>query len=153
MNKNLPSFLTVAVVLYTAWNSTTLIQGWKTAPYESLMWLMLIVWCLPILYFWGFNRMGHHENILLLSLALAFSFIGSIGSLNASAYFGFALALTALVPWSWPLIIWVLCSLAWMPVFGWFGSYFLGEYTTLTRSLIIIFGSLSAIYQLAKGKK
>lgn len=153
MNRRSPSLLTAAVLLYAALNSMNLIQGWRTAPYENLSWLMLIIWCLPIIYFWSFLRKGYQDNFVLLSLAITFSFLGLIGSLNAFKYFGFALALAALVPWSWHLLIWLFCSLAWMPIFGWLGSYFFGNNIALVRSIVIIFGSGYAIYVLAKGKK
>jgi hypothetical protein len=152
MNRYLPSFIAFAIIIYCAWNASELLDSWWGAPYEHFSWILLLIWCFPIILFWFPGSPFHTSKPtcepILLGLALIVSLIGVLGSLHAVEYLGFALALASLIPWSLKLIGWVISSLGWMPVLGWLGSHYFSQAVFIVRACIVILGVASALYTL-----
>ena len=78
--------------------------------------------------------------------------MGIIGSLNTLQYVGLALALAGFLPWFWNMIIWILCSVSWMPALAWLGSHGFPAYVLALR-LILAIASASWIIFIMKRNK
>lgn len=126
----------IAVLAYSLWNSAELINTWLTAPVEYGIWIAWLIWLAPApVYFIleALHASNHSKtttkaslprkypaaNYILLGFSIGFSLFGLIASLHTFHYFGLALAISALIPWTWRHIIWILCSAIWMPGLGW----------------------------------
>jgi hypothetical protein len=115
------------IVIYCAVNAWDLVLAWQTAPYERYSWIVLAIWCVPIAYYFlgsAFVGKRNSVNSYLLGAALAFSLLGTLGGLHILHHAGLALALAGLLPWHWEEVVWIICSISWMPAIGWAGSFF-----------------------------
>ena len=149
INKISNFWLAVAILIYTAWNATGLLQAWRTAPIEKFSWIYLLVWTIPIVLTWcTFHSTDDRKklyNQLFLWSAVLLSFFGVIASLNALKYLGFACALACFVPKHWSVIPWLLSSIAWMPAMGWLGIRYFPNYQLEVRFFIVFLGVISWI--------
>ena len=139
MNGRYPSLITLAIVAYCLWNSQDLIYAWIKAPVEQTTFFTFFLWALPIFYFWiAKPHQSYSGNPFLLAIALMLSVAGTLGSINAISYWGFALALAALIPWSNWWLLWLPLAVCWMPMAGWLGTHlhgFMGMLFTIGRVL------------------
>lgn len=121
-----PSLVSLAVVAYCGWQSLDLVDAWRTSPFEKFGWAALLFWLVPLVVGKAceFKMAGGPDgNSVLLWAGLGFSFVGTIGEVNALHYAGLACALAGLLPWSWKLFPWLLSAISWMPVFGYLVSH------------------------------
>ena len=138
------SFAEVSVFAYCLWHARPLLLAWQKSPHDRLGWVAFIIWCLPILLRRSIHPSGQYTEkrlFPLLVLALALSFFGSIGSLNALKYTGLALAFAGLAPASPRHILWLFSAVCWMPVFGWMGSHWFPEIIIPARLMTAVAGS------------
>lgn len=157
---NAPPLIAFAILLFNALLSYTLFMTWKDAPIEKLTWIAFLIWTFPIFAYWfkfkDLNTTQSKGNTILLGLSLLFAFFSIIGSINALAYIGLALALTALVPWSWSHLPWFLTSASWMPALGWFYTHLFPSLTPFWlwggRIAVALAGTLGMLYAF-KSKK
>jgi len=149
MNKKSSFWITLAVLAYTTWNATGLVQAWQTAPLEKFSWIMLLVWTIPIVLTWcTFHSEKDREKLytpFFLWSAIVLTFLGVITSLNALKYVGFACALACFVPKHWSSIPWLISSISWMPAMGWIGSRYFPNYQLEVRIAIVFLGVISWI--------
>jgi hypothetical protein len=118
-----PSVVAIAIVAFCTWRSSGIVGAWQSDPQNFLGWVALLLWLVPSVYIWAEPSLTNESaSFALLWIGLGFSILGSLGSLNAFHYFGFACAVTATVGWSWRLLPWLLSAVAWMPVFAYFAS-------------------------------
>lgn len=135
--------LFLAIFGYTAWSAKDIVEAWVKAPLERYSFFIFLIWLIPI--FLSFLNKGQKDPSLrfhpmLLSASLVFGFFGQIASFNAICYLGLACVLSSVIPFRVSGIPWLISSLAWMPVFGWFESrYFSGDLLWL-RALLVLLG-------------
>jgi hypothetical protein len=118
-----------AIVLYCAWNSSSLFEAWlDSASYSAFNSIPFIIWCLPLFFKKKFSSENFNDQkveMFLLITGLTISVMGSFGDLNFFTHIGLAFALTSLLPWSNKNLFWLLCSISWMPSLNWMlGLYF-----------------------------
>lgn len=118
-----------AIVLYCAWNSSSLFEAWfNSASYSAFGSVSFIIWCIPLFLkdlVSSENFNDQKVEMFLLITGLTISFMGNFGDLNIFTHIGLALALTSLLPWSNKNLFWLLCSISWMPSLNWMlGLYF-----------------------------
>jgi hypothetical protein len=150
------SFLAYLILIYCIWNSNSLLQTWgQTSYYENYGWILLILWCLPIVYYWTVSKKAeekfHHFNPILLALALFFSILGTLGDLHVFQHVGLAFILAAFIPWSLVNIIWMMASFLWMPASSWIASHVALDYIAFVfpfRLLILSIVTLGMILKL-----
>lgn len=133
------SLLEIVVVLYCGWQSYSLFQSWGVFSTEYYSWIPFLIWCLPLLIYLflpSFCIPKEDTSYPLLATAIAFSFLGTIGSLNTLHYFSFAIALAAIPPPTYWKLIWIILAISWMPGFGWYATYHLQNLTLLFRILL-----------------
>lgn len=116
-------WIEIAVIAYCTWQASDLPTAWYGTPSMRWGWLAMLIWCLPILIYF-IRRRPLGSNPLLLGMAILSSFLGSIGSLHILQHLGLAFALAALLPLSWPMLIWVPSAASWMSAFGWFARFY-----------------------------
>jgi hypothetical protein len=136
-------FLPLAIVIYTLWNSRELFQVWLFAAMDWMGWLPFLIWLSPL---WVIARNAHP---LFLWIALMSSILGNAASFNALKYLGLASAIAAFAPMSAGTVAWWLCSLSWMPAFGWLGTRYFPEHLLLVRFTL---ACLSVLILLTNGR-
>lgn len=122
MRKGFPSWLEIAIFAYCLIQARDLPTSWLTAPAVRYGWVAFLIWFLPVLLYVGLTalRSGDKRSTpLFLVGAILLSLIGVMGSLNILKHSGLALACAGLLPFSWPVLVWLPASIAWMPGFGW----------------------------------
>jgi hypothetical protein len=113
------------IILFCAYGCQDLLDAWRDSPFDSLGWIALSVWGLPLLVLrreeWeeGGGREGGGASPALLGAGLGMSLLGALGSLNVLQHAGLALSLAGLLPWRWGHAPWLAAAVSWMPVFGW----------------------------------
>lgn len=100
-----------ATLFLTAFNY--LVHGWHGNI------LLLLVWMIPVLYFWGFTRTPYGDPKPLVIAALITYLISMIIDLNILSHLALALSISALVPLSVPSLIWIAGAFFWLPASGW----------------------------------
>ena len=158
MKISAPPLVALAILFYCAWNSFHILSDWfGDDPLAHFAWLAFVIWIFPLILYWtpgsflGASRAPC--NAFLLALALATSFLGMIGSLNVLQYFGLALALGGVLPWSWNLAIWIVCSVSWMPALAWLASHTFPAYIVAMRLLLASASAVWLIIALWRNKK
>jgi hypothetical protein len=155
MNLFSSSILALVILVYCLINSISLLFVWmQLSFFEQYTWIILLVWLLPVLYYWIVHRKEaantHQFNPFLLGGALFFSLVGNIGALNSFNYLGLALAISAFVPWTYFTFIWLFCSFTWMPGTSWFASYMAITHLFYFRLVVAIVASALLIYNIRK---
>lgn len=121
--KDKSSFLLALLILaFCLWKALDIDKLWVQISYwEHFSWILIILWSAPVFFYWIATKESIHHafNPFLLGLALLFSIAGTIGSLNLFNYLGFACALSAFVPFSLSMFVWLVSSILWMPLTGW----------------------------------
>jgi hypothetical protein len=120
-----PSLVAAAVVIYCGWQSLSLIEAWRHAPFDRLGWVAFLIWLAPLAVLWfrpGDAMRIAGANPVLLWLGLSLSVVGMLGEINVLCHAGFACALAGTIGWSWNFAFWLLSAVSWMPVFGYFVS-------------------------------
>ncbi|MCB1111257.1 MAG: hypothetical protein H7A37_06580 [Chlamydiales bacterium] len=148
MNRLSSLLLAFAVILYSAWQSSILFSHWVGAPLVLYSWAAFLVWMLPIPLFWLHYFITKPEvkwNSFPIWIALILVLFGQMGSFNTLNYFGFAFALSALIPWQWPFLAWIAGSLSWMPALGWVGSYVFPSIIVPVRIILAVAAALWAL--------
>lgn len=123
MKPSRPYLLELLIVIYCVWSARDL--SWQASPYMRGGTLAFIIWGFPVAFglaYDAFMQLPHRMTVLLLAIGLLLSFIGVLGDLNALRYLGLALALAGLLPFSWPMLIWIPSAASWMPASGYFLS-------------------------------
>lgn len=119
-----PPVIILVILVLSLINSFDLFKSWTDSPIEMISWLLFFIWLLPLPIEWFESsqvaRNFSTQNSILASLALFAGLISVVGSLNALAYAGLALAVVACLPWSSAHIAWLGSSIAWMPALGWY---------------------------------
>ena len=115
----------LALLGYAAFCARGLVASWRWAPYDRLAWLAFLVWVVPLC--WPRARAREyfsqrHGGILVLACGLFLA--GAAADINAIHHAALALVLAGLYRRHGGWLPWVVGSLAWMPVAGWFGSRF-----------------------------
>ena len=141
MSKISKWLLPILILIYTAFNSKELINAWINAPLDWLGWLPFTVWLLPLCFV---GRSNIHYPFLWI--AVIFSLLGDMSSLNALRYLGFSSAIAAWAPLSWGTVVWWISSVAWMPAFGWFGSRLFPENVLTARFLVVALSIVCFIF-------
>jgi hypothetical protein len=126
-NRRFPFLIEVGVLLYCLWQSTVLFRSWGDSPLDYGDWIPFLIWCSPVIIYWLF--FGHFKPRLepsywLIGGAILMTLLGALGSLNAANYFGFALAIAALIPPQFFVLAWICLAVSWMPLLGWFATYY-----------------------------
>lgn len=126
MSSSYPSWIEIAVLTYCGWEASALFSNWTSTP--SIRWggAAFILWCLPVIVHQirsVLNGTSKGCSYGLLGLAVGATLAGSLGQLNALRYLGLALALGGLLPYSWPMWIWLPTAASWFPALGWFARY------------------------------
>lgn len=142
MTKRSHYILALLILAYCFLNSLDMVHAWRNAPYEQFSWLIFLVWCLPLMYYWigKSDKMTNETplNSILLWGALSASLLGTLGSLNAVKYVGLAFALASFIPWNPILFVWIAGAISWMPVVGWVGSHYFPGYVFGMRLVIAL---------------
>lgn len=152
MKNKASSLLTLAIVIYCAWNASNLFSL-SGIRFESYGLIPLIVWCIPLFYYLLTESFRLGGNPYILGAALVISFLSAIVDLNVLAHIGFALALMSLVPLSFRLVPWYLSAIAWFPAFSYFGARYFPDYVVPLRYLIAFFGAIWGILILYRRKQ
>lgn len=122
MRKGYPSWIELAVLGYCLIQARDLPSSWWTAPAVRWGWIAFIVWLLPVILYTATSiiqeRTKETTSIFFISAIVA-SLVGTMGSLNILKHGGLALAFAGMLPFSWPVLLWLPASIAWMPGFGW----------------------------------
>lgn len=158
MKTSAPPLVALAILLYCAWNAAELLTSWQgTTPLTRLSWLAFLIWIAPIVLYWlPGSLLGAAQspcNPVLLALALLCSLLGVIGSLNTLQYYGLALALAGIMPWSWGMLIWILCAVSWMPALTWLGSHVFPSYILVLRLALASLSVFLLIFTMRKQKE
>lgn len=133
--------LALSILVYTGWTAGDLYEAWRSAPLEKYSFYLFLAWLLPIpASMFSACAEGPCERYhpYLLGAALFCAFLGQIASLNFICYIGFAINLSAFVPFRPSGVPWLFSSLCWMPAFGWLGSHYFPAWQLLVRSLLVI---------------
>jgi hypothetical protein len=141
--------LSFAILIYSAFNSLELIQAWKKAPFEKHVWILFLIWLTPLVWTLGnFRNNVNHTfyNPLFLGIAIFFTFLGVIVSMNALKYIGFAFSLASFVPMHWAAFPWLISSVAWMPALGWMGSRYFPNWVFEIRLFIVLAGVVCWVF-------
>lgn len=149
MKKNSSYLLALLVLAYCIWNARDLHQSWfYISLYEHYSWIILIIWLLPLLYYWTFTSRPKEQNMnsILLGLALITSLLGVLGSLHILNYIGLALAFAVFVPWSASTWVWLICSFLWMPGSGWIASHLFLEYVQYVFAVRVILAAAASTW-------
>jgi hypothetical protein len=117
----------------------------------------LLIWSIPVVLIL-MGRLSPPEaspaRPLLLGMGLLSSLLGSLGSLNVLQHIGLAMALGALLPWSWCNLPWLIAAISWMPALGWLGSRYFAGYVLPARFFLAALASGWVIYQIHRaGRK
>jgi hypothetical protein len=115
-----PSWIELAILAYCVWQAWDL--EWASTPSMRRGGLALALWCMPVFFnqWQAFDqRRPKGATPSLLFAAVLFSAVGSMGSLHVLTHVGLACALAGLIPWSWPMALWLPSAVTWMPAFGW----------------------------------
>ena len=134
----------IAIVIYAVWQSLELFNSWFISPFERYSWIIFLIWLVPLFYCCLSKKVLIQP--VFLWLALAFTFFGVIGSLNAVKYVGLSFAIASFVPFYYISVFWIFGSSSWMPAFGWLGSHFLGDFALFVRFLLV---SVTSIWMVA----
>ena len=111
------------IVAYAAWMSHDILWAWRNSPFDHAGAFAFLLWLVPpVRAAWGRPEPAPSVRWLTWT-ALAFALVGGILGINSLNYIALALALAG----RWPVPgksgwRWLLLSVAWMPVLGWFGS-------------------------------
>jgi len=122
MRRGFPTWFEIAVFVYCVIQARDLPTSWLSAPAVRYGWIAFFVWVLPVVVYIGLSVIRGRDkgnNPLFLVGAVLASLIGVMGSLNILKHGGLALACAGLLPFNWPMILWLPASIAWMPGFGW----------------------------------
>lgn len=152
--------LAYLILIYCVWNARDLVYAWSQySYYEKFGWLLLAIWCLPILYYWTLSKkfeVEHSFNPILLALAIAFSVMGTLGELRIFQQIGLLFILAAFIPWSFLNIVWIAAGFFWMPGSSWIASHAaMGyiDYIFVFRLVFLLMVSLATILQLYRRNK
>jgi hypothetical protein len=153
---NSSSSLALLILVYCAWNAHGLAESWfQNSYFEHFSWVILTIWCLPVVYYVFFLKKKNQKEFLLhpvqLTAALFFSLAGSIGELRLFEYAGLAVAISAFIPWSIMSTIWLCLSVIWMPISGWIASHLVPTYidfTFIIRLILVFLASFGLILKL-----
>lgn len=137
----------LGIVLFCACGCRDLLDAWRDSPFDSLGWIALSVWGLPLLVLkreeGGAGREGGRASPALLGGGLGMGLIGALGSLNALQHAGLALSLAGLLSWRWGHALWLATAASWMPIFGWaLGRHCAVEVVPLVRMGVAAAGVL-----------
>lgn len=124
MVKRLPC-LELTVVGYGIWQSRNLAEAWLHSPFDRWGWLAFLIWLTPLVLSKvrapsESRQSTKDRNCFLAGLLL--TFLGDLGSFNVSRNVGLGLILLGFAPVQGCTWMAGLCSGAWMPALGWFGS-------------------------------
>ncbi len=148
---NRSSLLTFLITLYCLVSSHELFHAWLVAPYERFGWVILLLWCLPLFYWYLFTDKARNRvapSSILLGVALFFSLIGTLGDLNTLNYVALAIALASSIPLNFLSLFWLLCAAAWMPAIGWLGSHYFPQAVLFFRLLPVCVASFFLIIKI-----
>ncbi|MSU57145.1 MAG: hypothetical protein EXS35_03010 [Pedosphaera sp.] len=143
-NLRRPSLVALAVVAYCGWRAFDLVDAWRDSPFDKFGWLALIVWLSPLA--WLLARAEADPNLpneipVLLWIGLGLSLFGTLGAFNAFHYAGLACALVGMVRWAPRNLPWLLASVGWMPVFGYYVSQVMPQFMLPARILVALLGA------------
>lgn len=86
---------------------------------SNLDLVLIILWVLPVLFFWLVTTIAYNPPFWLMGAALVLSIIGIITELNILKDFALATAIASFLPFSFINLIWLLGSFFWIPSSGW----------------------------------
>jgi hypothetical protein len=131
------SLIELVILGYCTWQARELFKGWQSSPLENGVWMVFLIWLSPVILYYLVPSLYAQQKKkiahIFLGLALLFSLIGTVSSLNTLHYFSVAIALAAMLPSCWLKSLWIIFAFIWMPGFGWMESYYLGRYGFVTR--------------------
>lgn len=132
-----PPWIAIAVILYCAWVSRSIVVVWETSPLDRFSWIPLLIWLFPLK---NMTETLSPGQIRGLTIGLAISFFGVIASVNTIKLAGLAVSLASLTPWNRRTLIWVCCAISWIPTLGWILVHFFpgaGELIMLLIRIVI----------------
>lgn len=132
--------LELAVIGFCAWQASDLLTTWRTSPFDRWGWLSFVIWLIPVLRALVGGGMGTNGSVPLTVAALALGFLGRGVELNAVLNLSLALACATLIPPSPRRLLWLIGSLAWMPLLGWLAS----SVPPLLLASVRVFGAAAA---------
>lgn len=124
-----PRLLLLVLLGFAFFEARDLWFAWNHSPFDALGWLAFAIWVSPL--FLNARKDVHQTKYVIVGIALIL--LGTIGELNAFIYFGLAAVLGGLQSWRQGRVLWLLGSLSWMPLFGYFLSQFLSCGVNLVR--------------------
>ena len=139
------SLIEWVVVGYTAIQSRQILPAWFDGTLTRFGWIPFLIWLVPV--FVTFFQPKRGTSLPLMVSALAFTLLGTLGSINSLHYTAFALAWTALLPPSWKSLPYLVAFICWTPAFGWAIAHVV-DFPVLALRLLIAFaatGYMSAI--------
>lgn len=140
-----PFIPALLILLYCGWNALELITSWQGGV-EIGGSIAFLFWLLPVIDYWLIRRKVATPNTVMLIIALSFSLLGVLGSVNVVKYFGFALAIASFIPFNWFNLIWIGSMLTWTPAFGWFSLHYFPHQAQIVRCVIALLASISLIW-------
>lgn len=119
-------YLELTAAGYGIWQSLNLLEAWLYSPFDRWGWLAFVLWLAPLLGLRATEQRplfgGCKTSRPLLLTGLALTFLGDLGSFNASCNAGLALIILSFAPAQCRNLTTGLASASWMTALGWFGS-------------------------------
>lgn len=141
--KRIILLLAILILIYCLWNGRELFQAWiQTSYFEHYSWILFILWCLPLIYYFVLKKSSDRPNSILMGMALFFSLAGNLGELHTFEYIGIALSLAAFIPWLTLNIVWIIASFLWMPGSSWIATHLALHYIDFLFAFRLFFISL-----------
>lgn len=145
-----PTPIEWGVITFGCWHSIDLIDAWQNSPKDRGGVYLFGLWILPFIIA-CFQDKGFSSSLTPFRTRLAICSVGAIlagsmGDLNAISYAGLAFALTA-GTWEFAprrAILWLICSISWMPAFSYL-THSLPDYPMLGIKLGMVMCSTTAM--------
>ena len=127
------------ILLYAAWQSQDLFNAWRHSPHDHLAWVALLVWLVPVVLRLR-ARTELSANPYMLGAAILTGALSALTEIHFFGHVALAFALAAWLKYSARTLLWLLSSVAWMPVFGWWLANGSSGMVLSLRLLLSLFG-------------
>ena len=134
------SFLEPTLLVYSIWHCRSILDAWRTSPYDAGGEYIFLIWMAPCLLLFASTRRQRFNHVLLLAGIIS-TFGGHLTSLHFLSYIGLTFVLAGIFcprPSNW---IGLTGSFSWQPVSGWALSHFINPGSAFFLCVFLSSGS------------